>query len=74
MDSFGETLHAAVGFSGHGFKLAPVVGEVMAARALGQPDPFDISIFTQSRFAEERPIRSCYPYQRAKFYGRRTIE
>ena len=67
MDSFGETLHAAVGFSGHGFKLAPVVGEVMAARALGQPDPFDISIFTQSRFAEERPIRSCYPYQRAKF-------
>jgi len=67
IDSFGETLHAAVGFSGHGFKLAPVVGEVMAARALGQPDPFDISIFTQSRFAEERPIRSCYPYQRAKF-------
>jgi len=67
MDSFGETLHAAVGFSGHGFKLAPVVGEAMAARALGQPDPFDISIFTQSRFAEERPIRSCYPYQRAKF-------
>jgi len=67
MDSFGDGLHAAVGFSGHGFKLAPVVGEAMAARALGQPDPFDISLFTLSRFAEERPIRSSYPYQRAKF-------
>jgi len=67
LDSFGSTLHVAVGFSGHGFKLAPVVGEAMAARALGQPDPFDISIFTLPRFAEERPIRSSYPYLRAKF-------
>ncbi len=67
LDSFGGNLHAAVGFSGHGFKLAPVVGEAMAARALGQPDPFDISLFTASRFAENRPIRSLYPYQRAKF-------
>jgi sarcosine oxidase subunit beta len=67
MDSFGDGLHAAVGFSGHGFKLAPVVGEAMAARAQGRPDPFDISLFALSRFAEERPIRSSYPYQRAKF-------
>ena len=67
MDSFGDGLHAAVGFSGHGFKLAPVVGEAMAARALGQTDSFDISLFTLSRFAEDRPIRSSYPYQRAKF-------
>ena len=67
LDSFGGTLHAAVGFSGHGFKLAPVVGEAMAARALGRPDPFDISLFALSRFAEERPIRSSFPYQRAKF-------
>jgi len=67
MDSFGDGLHAAVGFSGHGFKMAPVVGEMMAARAQGLPDPFDISLFTLSRFAEERPIRSGYPYQRAKF-------
>ena len=67
IDSFGETLHAAVGFSGHGFKLAPVVGEAMAARALKRPDPFDISLFTASRFAADRPIRSSFPYQRAKF-------
>ena len=67
MDSFGSNLHAAVGFSGHGFKLAPVVGDAMAARALGEAEPFDISLFTLSRFAEGRPIRSLYPYQRAKF-------
>ena len=67
LDSFPGGLHAAVGFSGHGFKMAPVVGEVMAARAQGLPDPFDISLFTLSRFAEEKPIRSEYPYQRAKF-------
>lgn len=67
MDTFGTNLHAATGFSGHGFKLAPVVGEVMAARALSRPDPFDIALFTLSRFAAERPIRSSFPYQRAKF-------
>jgi sarcosine oxidase subunit beta len=67
LDSFGDGLHAAVGFSGHGFKLAPVVGEAMAARVLGQPDPFDIALFTLSRFAEGRPIRSQHPYQRARF-------
>ncbi len=67
MDSLEDGLHAAIGFSGHGFKLAPVVGEAMAARVLGQPDPFDISLFTLARFAEDRPIRTSYPYQRAKF-------
>lgn len=67
IDSFGGSLHVAAGFSGHGFKLAPVIGEAMAARALGQPDPFDISLFTLSRFASENPIRSSFPYQRAKF-------
>ena len=67
IDSFGGTLHAAVGFSGHGFKLAPVVGEAIAARALQRPDPFDMSLFTLSRFAEDRPIRSSFPYQRARF-------
>lgn len=67
IDSFPDNLHAAVGFSGHGFKLAPIVGESLAARALGKPDPADISLFTLSRFKDERPIRSLFPYQRAKF-------
>ena len=67
MDTLGVGLHVAIGFSGHGFKLAPIVGEVMAARALGRPDPFNISPFALSRFAEGQPIRSQHPYQRAKF-------
>lgn len=67
MDTLDHGLHAAVGFSGHGFKLAPVVGEAMAARALGLPDPFDISLFTLARFAEGRPIRSQHTYSRARF-------
>ena len=73
MDSFGGGLHAAVGFSGHGFKLAPIVGEAMAARALGWPDPFDISLFALSRFAEERPIRSRFPYQRPSSYASKFL-
>ena len=40
---------------------------MMAARALGRPDPFDVSLFALSRFAEGNPIRSSHPYQRAKF-------
>jgi glycine/D-amino acid oxidase-like deaminating enzyme len=67
VDSVGDDLHVAVGFSGHGFKLAPVVGEAMAARAVGAPSAPEFSIFSLSRFAQDRPIRSQYPYQRAKF-------
>jgi sarcosine oxidase subunit beta len=67
IDTFDPTLHAAVGFSGHGFKLAPVVGDAMAARALGEAPPFDTSLFTLSRFAAERPIKSRYTYRKARF-------
>lgn len=67
MDSFGNGLHAAVGFSGHGFKLAPVVGEALAARALGTASPFDLSLFRLARFAEGQNIKSQHAYQRARF-------
>ena len=67
MDSFGNGLHAAVGFSGHGFKLAPIVGEALAARALGAPFPFDLSLFRLARFAEGRAIKSSHTYRRARF-------
>ncbi|BDI32954.1 oxidoreductase [Capsulimonas corticalis] len=67
IDTFDASLHAAVGFSGHGFKLAPVVGDAMAARALGEVPPFDTSLFTLSRFAAGRPIKSRYTYKRARF-------
>ena len=41
----------ACGFSGHGFQQGPVVGEYLAALALGLPAPLDLSALTVERFA-----------------------
>lgn len=41
----------AVGFSGHGFMLAPVVGRLVAETALGMPAHMDISRLDLGRFA-----------------------
>ncbi len=37
--------------SGHGFKFAPVIGEVLAGMAIEGALPHDISRFTLARFA-----------------------
>ena len=37
--------------SGHGFKFAPVLGEIAAAWAAGSPIPFDLAPFDPRRFA-----------------------
>lgn len=37
--------------SGHGFKFAPAVGELIADLALDRPSPFDRSLFAAKRFA-----------------------
>jgi glycine/D-amino acid oxidase-like deaminating enzyme len=66
IDSF-ENVHVAVGFSGHGFKLAPVVGEEMAHRVASTRSPFDASIFDLARFEEGRHIKSRHVYRRARF-------
>ena len=36
--------------SGHGFKFAPVIGEILADLATGQPTAHDISRFRIGRF------------------------
>ena len=41
----------AAGMSGHGFKLAPAVGEMMAALITGQAPPVDPAPFRLARFA-----------------------
>ncbi len=68
VDSFGN-VHIAVGFSGHGFKLAPVVGEEIAARVMDDTSSTrsEWDIFDLARFAENRHIKSEHVYQRAKF-------
>ncbi|MDQ6672776.1 MAG: FAD-binding oxidoreductase [Chloroflexota bacterium] len=56
-------LHVAVGFSGHGFKLSPVVGELIAEKLLdGHTTLVDIALFSPNRFAEGRPINSQHSY------------
>jgi sarcosine oxidase subunit beta len=44
--------YAAAGMSGHGFKLAPVVGEMMAARIIGVGSPVALLPFRIDRFRD----------------------
>jgi sarcosine oxidase, subunit beta len=53
--------YTAVGFSGHGFKLSPAVGHMMAALITEGPGGHpDLPTFRLSRFAEAKPIRGTY--------------
>lgn len=54
-------LYIAVGFSGHGFKLSPAVGEMVAELVInGKRPDSDINVFRFNRFAEGQPIRGLY--------------
>lgn len=55
-----EGLCLAMGFSGHGLKLSPAVGEVIADTVLGRRPTFDVSALRLSRFAEGRPMFLAY--------------
>lgn len=58
-----EGLFCALGFSGHGFKLGPVVGEMVADLLTGeQLCPISSSIFSARRFEEGRLVRGQYEY------------
>ncbi|MBM3217780.1 MAG: FAD-binding oxidoreductase [Candidatus Rokubacteria bacterium] len=51
----------AAGFSGHGFKLSPAIGEMVAALLTdGKTPKDDVHAFRLSRFAERKPIRGTY--------------
>ena len=59
-----EGLYCAVGFSGHGFKLAPMIGKTMAELIVhGQANSVDISPLRYSRFAEGDLMESSYRYR-----------
>jgi sarcosine oxidase len=42
----------AAGFSGHGFKFANVMGEILAGMASGKDSQFDLGLFALNRFRE----------------------
>ncbi|MGH7915195.1 MAG: NAD(P)/FAD-dependent oxidoreductase [Candidatus Binataceae bacterium] len=53
--------YLAVGFSGHGFKLSPAVGEMIAELVInGKRAESDVNTFRYSRFAENQPVRGMY--------------
>jgi len=55
-----EGLYCAAGFSGHGFKLSPVIGAWMAQLILTGNKPDDMKHFAFDRFAQGKEIRPRY--------------
>ena len=47
----------AAGFSGHGFKFGPVLGEILAARLFDETPPVDTSLFGLDRFSQPGALR-----------------
>lgn len=53
-------LHVAYGFSGHGFKLSPIVGRLIAQQALGLPTDLPLAPYAYERFAGGRLLTGRY--------------
>jgi sarcosine oxidase subunit beta len=55
--------YCAVGFSGHGFKMSPIVGQLMAELIVdGRAAAIDITPLRLARFAEGDPVKTPYSY------------
>lgn len=61
-------LYCAVGFSGHGYKLSPIVGELVSQLILGKSNPSvdKLNLFRLSRFAENDLVKPPVSYGKAK--------
>ncbi|MEO8508685.1 MAG: FAD-binding oxidoreductase [Betaproteobacteria bacterium] len=55
-----DGLQVAYGFSGHGFKLSPVIGRLLAQSALGLPTDIDLAPYSLSRFAAGELLAGRY--------------
>jgi sarcosine oxidase subunit beta len=61
-----EGFFSVVGFSGHGFKLAPAVGEAVSELiAEGSCESPNLSVFSADRFAKGRAFKAAYGGNRA---------
>lgn len=61
----GSGFFVAAGFSGHGFKLSPAVGVMIADMVTRASEPtaqLDRTLFRFARFAEGKPVRGKYEY------------
>ncbi len=65
-------LYCAVGFSGHGYKLSPVIGDLVsqmvtgAATHTGNPQRDRLHLFRLSRFAENDLVKAPVSYSQAR--------
>lgn len=58
-----EGAYCAVGFSGHGFKMSPIVGHLMAELIVdGKASALDIAALRLARFDENDPVKTPYSY------------
>ena len=55
-----EQLVLAYGFSGHGFKLAPAVGKILAQTVLGETPDVDIAAYHHGRFEDGTLLTGTY--------------
>jgi glycine/D-amino acid oxidase-like deaminating enzyme len=54
-------IHCLVGLSGHGFKLCPEFGRVMASQVVdGRFEDYDVSVFSLKRFGEGKLLTGRY--------------
>ncbi len=58
-------LHLCAGFSGHGFKIGPAIGEVMADLIMSGQSSIDVSTLGLGRFANNELVASAYGGNRA---------
>ncbi len=62
--STADGLYWAAGFSGHGFKLSPVIGRMIAELVMnGKSSDHPVHEFRASRFAEGDPLDAEHPYE-----------
>jgi glycine/D-amino acid oxidase-like deaminating enzyme len=58
-----EGIYCAVGFSGHGFKMSPIVGQLMAELVIdGQATTLDITPLRLTRFEQNELIKTPHAY------------
>ena len=58
-----EGAYCAVGFSGHGFKMSPIVGQLLTEMIVdGKASTLDVSPLRASRFAESDLVKTPYAY------------
>ncbi len=58
-----EGAYCAVGFSGHGFKMSPIVGQLVSELIVeGKASTLDVAPLRLARFEENDPVKTPYAY------------